>query len=587
MDRHEARMVRFLSRRATYPPPVGAIERRETHVSHVFLAGAFAYKLKKPVRFPFLDASTLALRRTFCLLELSLNRRLAPAVYLGIVPIVETPDGLRLGPSTGPDGLARDSARRDGPGGHQGRVIEWVVKMRRLPETRMMDALVARRPFDCAQDGVPSGIEGRRRVSRRDMAQIADRLARFFHEARRSRAISRYGQPAQVASLVLGNLQECRAFIGTLVLEPQVRLLEAAFKQYLALHEPLLRQRVREGRIVDGHGDLRCENICLLAPRSAQQAGLDGSAVQIFDCVEFEPAFRCGDMANDLSFLAMDLEFRGRHDLAAALVTRYRRQVGDSAIDQILPLYQCHRSLVRGKVRGFAWRQHPHTAAGRRVRALSRRHFRLAVRYARQCAPPRLIVVGGLIGTGKSTLARSLADTLGAAWLRTDEIRRREFASRRASGQACLPKPRRRQGFAAGLYAPRVSELVYRRLIRRADAALREGRSVVCDGTFSKASGRAALRAIARRRRAAFHFIECVVPRAVALKRVAVRAAAGRDLSEARPEHYDRLRAEFEPVRGWPARDWTRLSDDRASQRTLRAALSALRRAWLSPASLL
>ena len=522
MDRHEARIVTFLSRRTTYPHPVGAIERRETHVSHVFLAGAFAYKLKKPVTFPFLDASTLALRRKFCRLELSLNRRLTTGVYLGTAPVVETPSGLRLG--------------------GKGRVIEWLVKMRRLPEERMMDALIARH-----------------RVSRRDVERIADRLAGFFRRAQRGRAIRRYGEPAQVAALVLGNLAECRPFVGTLCAEADVRLLDAAFKQCLALHEPLLRQRVREGRIIDGHGDLRCENICL-----------EPGAAQIFDCVEFEPAFRCGDMANDLSFLAMDMEFRGRHDLAAALIARYRRRVGDASADQLLPLYQCHRSLVRGKVRGFAWRQHPNTAEGRRVRMLSRRHFTLAVRYARAFAPPRLIVVGGAIGTGKSTLARGLADSLGAEWLRTDEIRLRDFAQRRRPGH----------GFADGLYAPRVSDLVYQRLIRRAEAALRAGRSVVCDGTFSKVSGRVALRAIAKCCGASFHFIECVVPRAVALKRVAARAAAGRDLSEARPEHYDRLRAGFEPVRGWPARDWTRLSDDRAPQATLQAALAALRRAW-------
>jgi predicted kinase len=181
--------------------------------------------------------------------------------------------------------------------------------------------------------------------------------------------------------------------------------------------------------------------------------------------------------------------------------------------------------------------------------------------------------VGGVIGTGKSTLARGLAESLGASWLRTDEIRRREFAGRRRPGQ----------GFADGLYAPHVSDLVYQRLLRRAEALVRQGRSVVCDGTFSKSAGRDVLRDIARRHGASFHFFECTVPRAVALRRIARRAAAKSDLSEARPEHYDRLRAGFEPVRGWPARDWTRLSDHRAPDRTYHAALAALRRAWNVP----
>ncbi|MGH8630232.1 MAG: AAA family ATPase, partial [Burkholderiales bacterium] len=218
----------------------------------------------------------------------------------------------------------------------------------------------------------------------------------------------------------------------------------------------------------------------------------------------------------------------------------------------------------------FAWLQHPRTAAGRRVRALSRRHFRLAVRYAARFAPPRLVVVGGLIGSGKSTLARELTAGLGAVWLRTDEIRLREFARTR----------RRGQGFAEGLYASHVSELVYQRLIQRADSLVRQGRSVVCDGTFSKAVGRETLRDIARRHGASFHFFECAVPRAVALRRIAKRAAAKSDISEARPEHYNRLKAGFEPARDWPARDCTRISDNRAPRATYEAALAALRRAW-------
>ena len=160
MDRHEQRIVQFLSQPSSYPHPVGAIERRETHVSHVFLAGAFAYKLKKPVKFPFLDASILSRRKRFCRLELSLNRRLAPQTYLRMVPVTESGGALHLGGT--------------------GKTVEWVVKMRRLPETRMLDRLIAAR-----------------RVSRDDITAVADRLIPFFRRAARSRTIDRYGTPAQ------------------------------------------------------------------------------------------------------------------------------------------------------------------------------------------------------------------------------------------------------------------------------------------------------------------------------------------------------------------------------------------------------
>ena len=543
MESHEQRIVRFLSNPRSYPHPAGAVGRRETHVSHVFLAGPFAYKLKKPVTFPFLDASTLARRKRFCELELSLNRRLAPDVYLTMVPIVDTGEGLRLGGA--------------------GRIVEWVVKMRRLPEERMLDRLVAGR-----------------RVGARDMVRIAERLMPFFRRAERGAAVSRHGTPASVARLVLGNLEECAPFLGTLLTEAGRQRLAAAYRQYLTLEAPLLARRWRERRIIDGHGDLRCENICMGPPVEPRRADVCG--VSVFDCVEFQPAFRCADVVNDFSFLVMDLEFRGRRDLAEVLLAEYRRRMSDPTFDRILAFYQCHRSLVRGKVRGFAWLQHPRTLAGRRVRALSRRHFRLAVRYAARFAPPRLLVVGGLIGSGKSTLARGLAEGLGAVWLRTDEIRLRGFAVSGAVDRRTQPVEGRRrgQGFDEGRYAPHVSELVYQRLIQRAESLLRQGRSVVCDGTFSKAVGRDTLRDIARRHGTSFHFFECTVPRAVALRRIARRAAARSDISEARPEHYARLKAGFEPVCGWPARDWTRMSDDRAPRATYEAALGVLRRVW-------
>jgi len=390
-DPHEQRVVRFLSSPTAYPHPAQSIVRRETHVSHVFLAGQFAYKLKKPVKFPFLDASTVALRKKFCHLELSLNRRLAPTIYLSMVPITERGGQLQLG--------------------GRGRVVEWVVKMRRLPEERMLDQLIVARPLDSvpgfgrgglARDVAPVGAP---QVSRKQMQEIADRLIRFFRRAARSRTIARYGTPAQVKALVLGNLQECQPFLGTLLKEPERALLEASYRQFLALHEPVLARRVRERRIIDGHGDLRCENICMWSPAGRHPerppppaGGVEGTdRVCIFDCVEFQPAFRCGDLANDFSFLVMDVEFRGRHDLAQALLDRYRRRVTDPTFETVLPFYKCHRSLVRGKVRGFAWLQHPNTPEGRRIRGLSRRHFQLATCYARVFAPPRLILVGGKI----------------------------------------------------------------------------------------------------------------------------------------------------------------------------------------------
>jgi predicted kinase len=267
----------------------------------------------------------------------------------------------------------------------------------------------------------------------------------------------------------------------------------------------------------------------------------------------------------------MDLEFRGRVDLAHTLVQRYLSRVKDTSFKTVLPFYQCHRSLVRGKVRGFAFLQHPDEPQGKQARRLARRHFQWAVQYARRFSRPRLMAVSGLIGTGKSTLARQLAEAFEATWLRTDEIRRTEFERYRAASQEHMD---------SGLYAPEVSRQVYQRLCQRAEQALKRGHSVVCDGLFAKQSGRKALQAIAKRSGASFHLFECVVPKAVALQRIARRQAEGKDLSEARPEHYDYLKKGFEPVRGFTKSTYTRLSDNRPAEATFQAALRVLRRYW-------
>ncbi len=512
------RMVRFLSRPGSYPHAVRGVAHRETHISHVFLAGGFAYKLKKPVRFPFLDASTLALRRKWCRFEVKLNRRLAPDLYLGVVPVVETRRGLRLG--------------------GRGKAVEWLVKMRRLPEERMLDQRIRR-----------GG------VSARDLGRVAGVLSRFFEQAPRSRRMDRFGHPQRVGVLVLENLRECGLFVGRLIRREDLDSIERVFRQFLLLRQPLFLRRVVQRRVIDGHGDLRCENICLTDP------------VTVFDCVEFEPTFRRGDMANDLAFLLMDLEFRGRPDLARAALERYRRAARDPGVDAVLPFYQCYRSLVRAKVRGLAWLQHPRTRRGRHLRRMARRHFDLARRYAEEFHRPLLLVTGGTIGTGKSTLARRLCAAFDAVWLRTDEIRLKEFRRFRRAGQ----------GFSEGLYAPRVSGLVYRRLARRAGALLRQGHSVVCDGTFSKAAGRRDLRALARKHGAIFHFFECAVPRRTALRRIGVRFSRGTDLSEARPEFYDRMKAQFQPERRLPAKERTLLSMAGSPAVTFQKAVGALR----------
>lgn len=515
---YERQLFAFFMNHRNYPHPVKSIRHHETHISHVFLAGDFAYKLKKPVKFSFLDASTSHLRKKWCHLEVRLNRRLAPHMYLGVIPISRTRDGFCFG--------------------KRGKILDWVVQMRRLPEGLMLDRLIS-------ED----------HISLNDIRRLITRLVPFFDPLRRMTLVDKYGMPARVRSTVFKNLSECRPFIPKLLKETDWQFLDEAYRQYLGLYEPLFYRRVKERYIIDGHGDLRCENICLTKP------------ITIFDCVEFEPAFRRGDVANDLGFLLMDLEARGREDLSRTALDTYTTQTKDKDFVNLVPFYKCHRSLVRGKVRALEWLQQQHSSRGLHARTLARRHFRLALKYAHQFAPPRLIIVGGLIGTGKSTLAKHLAKQLGATLLRTDEIRLKEFVSSQTQ-----------VGFDQGRYSSSVSQKVYQRICQHAKLLLQGGHSVVCDGTFSKNKWRMALYRIAHRRNASFYFFECVIPRRFAMRRVAARYVARADLSEAQPEYYDRLRSRFEPVKGFSKREYTRLFTIRSPHKVFRTALQFLQR---------
>jgi hypothetical protein len=375
------------------------------------------------------------------------------------------------------------------------------------------------------------------------------RLAVFFKEAPRTAAVQRYGTPAAIEHLVFKNLRECSPYFDAFIPEKDQAFLESAYRRYFALHQPLFKKRVREKRIIDGHGDLRCENICLTEP------------VTVFDCVEFEPAFRRGDIANDLAFLLMDFEVRKRADLARKALEVFLAKGDDSTLKDVLPFYKCHRSLVRGKVKVLEWLEEPRTPRGKRARALAQRHFRWAVQYARQFSPPFLIGVGGLVGSGKSTLAGRLAARLGAVLLQTDEIRRREFGASR----------KLKTNFDGGMYLPRVSRQVYRRLLRRAETCLRRGSSVVCDGNFPKNEFRLALRGAAAREAVPFLFLECTAPSRIVMRRLVRRYRS--DPSQVKPEYYALLRKRYEPVEDLPPKEHIRLLTSRSPEVSFQAAL--------------
>ena len=282
------------------------VELRQTHISYVLLAGAYVYKIKKPVRFAFLDYGTLERRRHFCEEEVRLNRRLAPDVYLGVVPLIERAGSFELG-----EGAVAT------PGWT---TVEYAVRMRRLPDDRMLDRLLK------------AG-----RVREEDLRAVARRLA-SFHSAASTEDAPLFGAPDAVARTLEENFEETEPLVGRTISEPDFAAIRRYSTRFLAENREVFKVRIREGRVREGHGDLRAEHVCLI----------DG--VVVFDCVEFSKRLRYCDVSSELAFLAMDLDFLGAPVLARDLIRAYAGATGDETLTALLPFYQCYRAYVRGKV---------------------------------------------------------------------------------------------------------------------------------------------------------------------------------------------------------------------------------------------
>ncbi len=466
------------------------------------MTGPYAYKVKKPVDFGFLDYSTLERRRRFCELEVELNQRLCPDVYLRVVPVVERDGRLRVGGRGGIEGVPAPVTCRREVAVDEG-AVEWAVQMRQLPETEMLPARLA------------AGT-----VTTEQVERIAAVLAGFHTGAAASEAITRFGSPAAIARNLDENHFQTESFVGpVLPAEHRAAIYEWSC-DFLEREAALFRRRIAEERIRDGHGDLRAQNICLDPGRQRAQRG--GGGVQIFDCIEFNDRFRCGDVAADLAYLAMDLDLAGRADLRAALVRRYAELTGDAELGRVLPFYKCYRAFVRGKIALLAADEpevpQPQRAAERETAAAA---FDLSRSYAQLPEGPLLVLTMGLSGSGKSALARALARRLPGVHLSSDSIRK-ELAG--AAPSSRLPME---------AYSSERMAAVYTELHRRAGEWLRRGERVILDATYLEPRERRAAEALARAHGAGFRILECRCPEAVALQRLASRSGAGTDASDA------------------------------------------------------
>ncbi len=471
------------------------LESIETHISLVILGLREVWKVKKPVDLGFLDFTTLERRHAACEAEVSLNRRLAPDTYLGVVPVRRAADGwYRFG--------------------GEGEVVDWAVHMKRLPDADRADVRLAAGTLQ------PAALRA-----------LAGRLAEFHESARCDPETSGFGKVEVVRKNAVENFAQVGAAIDRCLDPEQARELETWQLGFLDRHRERFEDRVEQGRVRDGHGDLRLDHVYF---------GPDGE-IAIVDCIEFNERFRYADVCADIAFLAMDLAWHGDPALGERFLADYAELADDYDLYSMVDFYESYRAFVRGKIASFsASDQALESAVRERAEAEARRYFLLAL--AAEKAPlasPRLIVVGGMIGSGKSTAAKRLARNLSAPVVSADLTRKRLLGVEPA-------QPVRPEAFE-GEYSAAMTERVYREVLRRARVVIESGRSVIVDASFRSAAHRAEARALATELGVPFHFVECRAERTEIEARLRRRERQA-GVSDGRLEILDAFAASWEEV---------------------------------------
>jgi hypothetical protein len=482
-------LVQALLEPKAYPEAPGKIELVQTQMSFIFLADDYAYKVKKPVNLGYLDYTTQEKRQFYCHREVELNRRLCPEVYLGVVPITRDREAILVA--------------------GRGEVIEHAVKMRRLPQEAMMDVLLANN-----------------RVSPEMITSVAQKLAAFHQKAETNAKISAFGQVGTITQNTEENFSQTEKYIGKTISLAKYQHIKDYTDSFIKGNASVFGKRIAQGRIRDCHGDLHAAHICF------------ANGICIYDCIEFNDRFRYCDVASEVAFLAMDLDHYGRADLSRSFVNAYVDRSQDRELREVINFYKCYRAYVRGKVESFKL-DDPYIAPAEKSQTLeiATSYFDLAHAYTR--SRPILFITTGLVGTGKTFLAQTLAKRLGLVVISSD-ITRKLLAG--------IPVTEHRfEEFDGGIYSAEFSRKTYAQMFSGAGDILSEGGSVVLDASFIRAEERLEAKRLAKETGADFFIIECRLDEKTIKRRLARRLKQG-SVSDGRWEIYQPQKKAFAPV---------------------------------------
>ncbi len=481
-----------------YGPSVNSVQLLQTHISYVALTGTYAYKIKKPVNFGFLDFSTLDKRKYYCEEELRLNKRLCPEMYLEVLPITKKDNTLEL----------------DG----EGTIVEYAVQMKEFPQEAIMTNML---------------LENR--VSEETIDHLCTILVDFYRSQEPSEEVKQYGTLSAVKQNLDENFDQTRPMIDITVPKQTFFSIKHAVSKFFEQKKDVFDHRMKEGRIYECHGDLHSGNIAITE-----------KTIHIFDCIEFNDRFRFCDVASDIGFLAMDLDFLNYPYLSSYFIQKYVQRSNDADIYSVLNFYKSYRAFVRGKVHGFQIND-PHIEPEKKqnLQNNAKKYFQLSEYYAQLFSldleeqQPLVFLVCGLSGTGKSTVAQKIAVDYHAEMINTDIVRK-EIAG-------IDTYERHHDQFNTGLYDPRKIDDTYDQVMQRASACLKKGRNVVLDATFQKKKYREMAQHIARKHHATMVIVQCICPDTVVKKRLEDRVQK-KSVSDGRWEIYLLQKTTFEPL---------------------------------------
>lgn len=481
----------------TYGKNVDSVKLIQTHISFVVLTGKYAYKIKKPVNFGFLDFSTLEKRKHFCEEEVRLNRRLCPEIYLDVVPITLKDDKLEI------DGA--------------GKIVEYAVKMKEF-----------------SQDNLMTNLLQKNKIDEQILDRIIDILVDFYNYSARSKEINQFGTVKSIKFNTDENFEQTKSVIDVAIPKNIYDFIKDTTNNFLETKENVFKNRIKNDFICDCHGDLHSGNIVV-----------NKNDICIFDCIEFNERFRYSDVASDIGFLAMDLDFLGHPYHSSYLIEKYVEQSRDNCIFDVLNFYKCYRAYVRGKVISFRLNDTTiNNTEKQKVIDSAKKYFDLAFYYAKLCSfeldkdkKPILFVTSGLTGSGKTTIARKISIDYGAHLISTDAVRKEL--------EGIDKFERHHDAYNTGLYSPEKMAITYDKIIEIADGCLSKGKDVVLDATFKTKDLRSKAKKIADKNNAHCLFLYCNCPEDK-IKEYLEERVKKKSISDGRWEIYVKQKDSFE-----------------------------------------